>query len=112
MRGVRACKKLSALRELRVLLTTRLLLNSLRKVDTAIVLWKNSRPMYKIRIVGFLLLGCLLMLTRPVMSADAPTGGVEEGAGDLAQSAARGGLGGLAGRKGRERTSRHGQSPG
>jgi hypothetical protein len=38
--------------------------------------------MYKKRIVGFLLLGGLLMLTRPAMSADAPTGGVEEGAGD------------------------------
>jgi hypothetical protein len=38
--------------------------------------------MYKKRLIKFLLLGCLLMLTRPATSADAPSGGVEEGAGD------------------------------
>ena len=46
------------------------------------ILWKNSRLMYKERLIKFLLLGFLLMLTRPAMGADAPSGGVEEGAGD------------------------------
>ncbi len=58
------------------------LLNLHRKVDIVVILWKNSRPMYNKSLITFLLLACLLMLTRPARSADAPSGGVEEGAGD------------------------------
>lgn len=49
-------------------------------MDTAAVLWKDSRPMHDQQPIRLLPLICLLllMLIRPVTSAAAPAGGVEE----------------------------------
>jgi hypothetical protein len=47
-------------------------------VDIAVILWKNSRPMLKERLIIFLLLSCFLTLTRPATSVAAPAGSVED----------------------------------